>query len=122
MTGKQCVNGCRDIRHKAVGYLQRLLLAPDLTAGSSTALLTIFERILFPVMEELSKPQVYQRDPGGMDETRLRATSLLCKAFLQHLMGLSENKSTVSIVFGRVLDLLERFMRTGPRNQLVSAP
>ncbi len=120
VTGKQCVNGCRDIRHKAVGYLQRLVLAPQLLSSEEAALPAIFDRIMFPVFEELLKPQVYQRDPAGMEETRLRASTVLCKAFLQHLMGLAKDRKQVTVVFLRLLDLLERFMRTGGRDQVVS--
>jgi hypothetical protein len=34
------------------------------------------ERVFFPLLEELLKPQVFRRDPDGMGETRLRASAL----------------------------------------------
>lgn len=99
----------------------------------------MFDRVLFPVLEELLKPQVYERDPGGFGETRLRAATLLCKVFLQYVVRLVEpggqqaagagdgasGEATVGVkgqvegVFVRVLEKLERFMR-GEREMLVS--
>jgi brefeldin A-resistance guanine nucleotide exchange factor 1 len=116
---KHCVNGSRDIRQKAVGYLQRLLLSQQLMSSEQAALSAVFARVLLPILEELLKPQVFDRDPAGMEETRLRAATLLCKVFLQYLMLLGETKETVANLLTRVIDLLERFMRTGSR-QLVS--
>lgn len=118
---KQCVNGHRDIRSRAISYLQRLLLSPQLLASEQASLLpTILDRVLFPVMDELLKPQTYERDPRGMAETRLKAATLLCKIFLQYVVRLVESESeAVGGLFVRVLDKLERFMR-GERDILVS--
>ncbi|KAK8865894.1 hypothetical protein IAR55_001042 [Kwoniella newhampshirensis] len=118
--GKQCVNGCRDIRQRAMAYLQRLLLSPQLLSGDESALPTIFDRVLFPVLEELLKPQVFERDPHGMADTRLKAATLLCKIFLQYVVRLVESGSAVEGLFVRVLDKLERFMR-GERDLLNEA-
>lgn len=117
---KQCVNGHRDIRSRAISYLQRLLLSPQLLASEQDSLLpTILDRVLFPVMDELLKPQAYERDPQGMAETRLKAATLLCKIFLQYVVRLVESDSeVVGGLFVRVLDKLERFMR-GEREILV---
>jgi brefeldin A-resistance guanine nucleotide exchange factor 1 len=115
---KHCVNGSRDIRQKAVSYLQRLLLSQQLMSSEEAALSAVFARVLLPILDELLKPQVFDRDPAGMEETRLRAATLLCKVFLQYLMLLGETKETIATLLTRVIDLLERFMRTGSR-QLV---
>jgi brefeldin A-resistance guanine nucleotide exchange factor 1 len=77
----------------------------------------IFDRVLFPVMDELLKPQVYERDPQGMAETRLKAATILCKIFLQYVVRLVESDAVVGL-FVRVLDKLERFMR-GEKDMLV---
>ena len=62
---------------------------------------------------------MYERDPQGMAETRLRAATLLCKIFLQYIVRLVENESrAVGGLFVKVLDKLERFMR-GERDLLV---
>ncbi len=119
MISKQCVNGCTDIRQRAISYLGRLLLSSQLLSGDLSTLPTIFDRVLFPVLDELAKPQVYERDPQGMAETRLRAATLLCKIFLQYVVRLVESESrAVGGLFVRVLDKLERFMR-GERDLLV---
>jgi brefeldin A-resistance guanine nucleotide exchange factor 1 len=68
---------------------------------------------------------VYERDPSGMGETRLKSATLLCKVFLQFVVRLAEGGEgekegeVVGGVFVRVLDKLERFMR-GERDLLVS--
>lgn len=64
---------------------------------------------------------MYERDPQGMAETRLRAATLLCKIFLQYVVRLVEGGSSASVgpLFVKVLDKLERFMR-GEREMLVS--
>jgi brefeldin A-resistance guanine nucleotide exchange factor 1 len=55
-----------------------------------------------------------------MQETRLRAATLLCKVFLQYVVRLVEKEwGNVGGLFVRVLDKLEKFMR-GEREMLVS--
>jgi brefeldin A-resistance guanine nucleotide exchange factor 1 len=117
---KHSVNGSRDIRQRAIGYLQRVLLSSQLIPGTDqeAALTAVFERVLFPVVEELLKPQVYNQDPPGMEETRLRASALICKVFLQYLGPLARQHQEILEVFLRIIDLLERFMRTGSRQQV----
>lgn len=116
---KQCVNGYREIRQRAISYLQRLLLSPQLMSTDESTLPIIFDRVLFPVLDELLKPAVYERDHAGAIEMRLRAATLLCKVFLQYVVGLSGPSGAVGAQFVRVLDKLERFMQ-GDRDMLVS--
>ena len=72
-------------------------------------------------MDELLKANLYERDPSGFGETRLRAATLMCKVFLQYVVRLVEVQGDlVGVVFVGVLDKLERFMR-GEREMLVSA-
>lgn len=89
--------------------------------GNESTLPIVFDRVLFPVLEELLKPQVYERDPKGLSETRLKAATLLCKIFLQYVVRLVESGSSEAVtgLFVRVLDKLEKFMR-GERDLLVS--
>lgn len=114
---KQCVNGHREIRQRAISYLQRLLLSPQLMSADESTLPVIFDRVLFPVLDELLKPAVYERDPAGAVEMRLRAATLLCKVFLQYVVELQEPSAVVGKQFVRVLDKLERFMQ-GNRDML----
>jgi len=117
---KHSVNGSRDIRQRAIGYLQRVLLSSQVLPeqGQDTALAAVFSRVLFPVVDELLKPQIYNQDPSSMEETRLRASALVCKAFLQYLAPLSENPDKLIETFLKIVDLMERFMRTGSRQQV----
>lgn len=119
--GKHCVNVCKEIRQRAIGYLQRLLLSPQLISAGDEVIPAIFLRILFPVIDELLKPQVYERDPAGIEEMRLRSSTLLCKVFLQYLPRLATNQQAVITVLQRVIDLLERFMRTAHKEQMLEA-
>lgn len=76
--------------------------------------------MLFPVLDELLKSHAFERDQAGMQETRLRAATLLCKVFLQYVVRLVEKEwGNVGGLFVRVLDKLEKFMR-GERDMLVS--
>jgi brefeldin A-resistance guanine nucleotide exchange factor 1 len=114
------VNASRDIRQRAIGYLARILSSPQLLSSDELALSAIFDRVMFPVFEELLKPQIYNRDPPGMEEARLRASTMLCKTFLQYIMRVDKTKDAIPQLFLKVLDLLERFMLNSRRDQLVS--
>ncbi|OCF55504.1 Sec7 domain-containing protein [Kwoniella mangroviensis CBS 10435] len=116
--GKQCINGCSQIRQRAIAYLQRLLLSTQLLSSNISAeiLLIIFDKILFPVLDELlksSQTAQSQTQYREMAETRLKACTLLCKIFLQYVIKLVEygNPKVVEGLWVGVLDKLERFMR-----------
>jgi hypothetical protein len=51
----------------------------------------IFERVFFPLLEELLKPQVFRRDPDGMGETRLRTDHLIAAAGMHQTVLVAEN-------------------------------
>ncbi|WWC66365.1 uncharacterized protein I206_100266 [Kwoniella pini CBS 10737] len=123
--GKQCINGCQPIRQRAISYLQRLLLSPQLLSISENEkiLPVIFDKILFPVLEELLKSSQQSQTYAPYADQRLKAATLLCKIFLQYVVRLIErpnSKSTVEALFLGVLDKLERFMR-GERDLLNEA-
>ena len=111
----------RDIRHNAMSQLQRILLGPYVTASDRdhAQVDEMFNRVVFPLLDELLKPDVLQRDPHGMPETRLRASALLCKVFLHFEMRLSQSKLDIRILWIQILDLLDRFMNIDRRDQLV---
>lgn len=75
---------------------------------------------MFPLMDDLLKPHVIQRDPKGMPDTRLRASVLLCKSFVH--LEVRENQTQVDfkILWIQILDLLDRFMSVDKADQLVS--
>ena len=57
--------------------MQRTLVAREILDNTNVDFTTIFEKVFFPMLEELLKPQVFRRDPEGMGETRLRASALV---------------------------------------------
>ncbi|EJT98345.1 Sec7-domain-containing protein [Dacryopinax primogenitus] len=116
----QALNTSRDVRHTAIGHLQRLLLLPQMSDTlPDTA--TLFEKAVFPLTKELLKPQVYLRDPHGMSETRMRAAGLLCKTFLHYSIKLHEEGHSIDKLWVDVLDYLDKFMNSGKHDQLYEA-
>lgn len=122
--GHQSSSASRDVRHSAMSQLQRILLGRYIAAGDHdhAQVDETFNRVVFPLLDELLKPDVFQRDPQGMPETRLRASALLCKVFLHFEMHLSQSKSDIRVLWIQILDLLDRLMNIDKRDQLVSPP
>lgn len=151
---RQWINAYAPVRSAAVTLLQRTLFCPQLVSDESlispsrTALIrVVFSATLFPLIEDLLKPQVYQIDPpsaanknGGMLEIRIRASALICKTFLHLLPHLAPSPSAVDQdanghlaveqEFGKlwldVLDLMDRMINStggnaGRRNPLTEA-
>ena len=108
----QCVNPCREVRHRALGALQRSLLSEFLASTDHTEWTAIFDEVLFPLLLRLLKPEIYQLDAPGMSETRLQAATLLCKIFLRYLDHLV-SCDRMSDVWVKVLELLDRMMNSG---------
>ncbi|KAL2120829.1 hypothetical protein VTJ04DRAFT_4856 [Mycothermus thermophilus] len=128
----QCCNPCREIRHLALNSLQRSLLSPDLTSakgkeeegqeesGSSTEWTAIFGEVLFPLILQLLKPEVFSSDRDGMSETRVQAASLLCKVFLQYLVALSTWEGMLDL-WVRIIEMMDRLMNSGQGDSLEEA-
>ncbi|CAL1704279.1 unnamed protein product [Somion occarium] len=119
---RQSTNTSREIRHTAIVNLQRIILGPYITLDpeDQSQIEELFNRVIFPLLDELLKPQVLLRDPMGMPETRLRASALLCKAFM-HLEARESQKADIRVLWIQVLDLLDRFMHADRRDQLYEA-
>ncbi|KIJ60626.1 hypothetical protein HYDPIDRAFT_43160 [Hydnomerulius pinastri MD-312] len=121
--GKQSTNPSRLVRNTAIGQLQRLLLGPQLVYDEAdhSQVEEIFNSVIFPLMDELLKPQVYLLDSQGMSETRLRASALLCKAFMHFEVRESHRKADMRILWIEVLDLLDRLISAEKSEQLYEA-
>ena len=118
--GRQSANAAREIRHAAISQLQRILLGPYIIRGDDNAQIEeIFNRVIFPLLDDLLRPQVYQRDPQGMSETRLRASALLCKAFMHFEVREHSSDHDIRILWIQILDLLDRLMNINKGDQLV---
>jgi brefeldin A-resistance guanine nucleotide exchange factor 1 len=122
---RQCTNSNRELRHLAVQNLQRIIMGPSASfmgdppsPGSDE---DIFNQILFPLVDDLLKAEVMQRDQAGMAETRLRACSLLCRAFLQYEIQAPQGAKDVKDIWLQILDFLEHLMNVNKRDPLVSA-
>ena len=96
---------------------QQLITVVDCDEERTEAL---FDQIMFPLVEELLKPLVFARDPRGMPETRLRASTLLCKLFMQYVINDARKDKEILPFWTRILDLLDRLMNANKRDQLVS--
>ncbi|MCJ1357907.1 MAG: GDP/GTP exchange factor for ARF [Icmadophila ericetorum] len=116
----QCVNPCREIRYQAFSGLQRALLSPELASPDHQEWTAIFGEVLFPLISQLLKPEVYHSDPTGMSETRVQAATLLCKVFLHYLVLLSEWEGMLDLWL-RILDIMDRLMNSGQSDSLEEA-
>ncbi|KDQ60619.1 hypothetical protein JAAARDRAFT_172637 [Jaapia argillacea MUCL 33604] len=110
---RQSTNASREVRHNAISQLQRILLGPNMAFGlhDYDEAQDTFSVVIFPLLDSLLKPQVFQLDPQGMPETRLRASVLLCKAFMHFEIREGQSEPGLKLVWLQVLDILERFMR-----------
>ncbi|KAI0080604.1 Sec7-domain-containing protein [Panus rudis PR-1116 ss-1] len=118
----QSINTSREIRHTAIVHLQRLILGPHIALDPTdqSQVEELFNRVIFPLLDELLKPQTLLRDPMGMPETRLRASALLGKAFM-HLEARDGQQADIRVTWIQVLDLLDRLMNVDRRDQLYEA-
>lgn len=122
---RQCTNSHRDLRHIAITNLQRILLGPPSAILSESpdpsSVEDIFNQVLFPLVDDLLKPDVMQRDVVGMTETRVRACSLLCRSFLQYEIQPNREIQDVRDTWLTLLDMLEHLMSINKRDPLVSS-
>ena len=116
----QGCNPCREIRHQAFTCLQRCLLSPELASSDHKEWTNIFGEVLFPLINQLLKPEVYQTDPMGMNETRMQAAQLLCKIFLHYLVLLSEWEGVLDLWI-KILGIMDRLMNSGQSDTLEEA-
>ncbi len=77
-----------------------------------------FENVLFPLLDELLKPEVFRLDAQGMDETRMRAAGLLSKIFLQYLHRLARWMELPHL-WQKILQYMVKYMQSGTGEFLV---
>ncbi|KAF2491994.1 Sec7-domain-containing protein [Lophium mytilinum] len=117
---KQCLNPCREIRQQAFASLQRTLLSNELASPDHKEWTDIFGEVLFPLITQLLKPEIYQSDPVGMSETRVRASTLLCKVFLHYLVMLSDWDGMLDLWI-KIITIMDRLMNSGQGDSLEEA-
>ncbi|KAJ3296061.1 GDP/GTP exchange factor for ARF [Rhizoclosmatium sp. JEL0117] len=128
--GQQCYNPGKEIRQYSLTLLQRSLLSKelettvltpkanatgvieDLTTSTLETGVDCFENVLFPLLEELLKPEIRKLDASGMDETRMTVAGLLSRIFLQYLNRLLRYKDLTGL-WVKVLDYMNRYVNAG---------
>ena len=68
-------------------------------------------------MSKLLEP-LNPADSAGMEETRMRAATLLCKVFLQHLTPLLQLEGFTTLWL-HILDFLDKYMHHSDRSELL---
>jgi len=114
-----CCDSRRDVRMQALTILQRSLLAEDLQAMNATEWENCFNQVLFPMLASLLEISA-DVDPIGLEETRMRAATLLCKAFLQHLNTFI-SLSTFTALWMTILDFMDKYMHADNSDLLFEA-
>ncbi|KAI0306765.1 hypothetical protein B0F90DRAFT_1808381 [Multifurca ochricompacta] len=113
---RQCTSASPEVRHSALSSLSRALLGP-LVCVPPVDVTEVFQRVLYPLLEALISA------PGGAETTegRLRASVLLCKAFVRFEISDIAGGKNVTERWVQVLDYLDRLMRTDQSDQLSEA-
>ncbi|XP_062989289.1 Golgi-specific brefeldin A-resistance guanine nucleotide exchange factor 1 isoform X2 [Elgaria multicarinata webbii] len=114
-----CCDARRQVRMQALTYLQRALLVHDLQALDALEWESCFNKVLFPLLTKLLE-NISPADVGGMEETRMRASTLLSKVFLQHLSPLL-SLPTFAALWLTILDFMDKYMHSGSSDLLPEA-
>uniref|UniRef100_A0A1A7X3N0 Golgi-specific brefeldin A-resistance guanine nucleotide exchange factor 1 n=1 Tax=Iconisemion striatum TaxID=60296 RepID=A0A1A7X3N0_9TELE len=114
-----CCDARRQVRMQALTYLQRALLVHDLQTLDATEWESCFNKVLFPLLTKLLE-NISPADVGGMEETRMRACTLLSKVFLQHLSPLL-SLPTFAALWLTILDFMDKYMHAGSSDLLLEA-
>uniref|UniRef100_A0A8C8D616 Golgi-specific brefeldin A-resistance guanine nucleotide exchange factor 1 n=1 Tax=Oncorhynchus tshawytscha TaxID=74940 RepID=A0A8C8D616_ONCTS len=80
---------------------------------------TVSLQVLFPLLTKLLD-NISPADVCGMEETRMRACTLLSKVFLQHLSPLL-SLSTFAALWLTILDFMDKYMHAGSSDLLLEA-
>lgn len=103
----------------AITYLQRALLVHDLQTLSGPEWEACFHRVLFPLLRYLLQP-IPTKDPAGVEETRIRAATVLSKVFLHHLTPLL-SLPTFFNLWMIILDFMDKYMHVDKSDLLYEA-
>ncbi|KAJ8926524.1 hypothetical protein NQ314_021126 [Rhamnusium bicolor] len=114
-----CCDTRRQVRMSAITYLQRALLVHDLQTLSGQEWEQCFQRVLFPLLSYLLQP-VTPKDPVSMEETRMRAATVLSKVFLHHLTPLL-SLPTFFNLWLIILDFMDKYMHADKSDLLYEA-
>ncbi|XP_039604270.1 Golgi-specific brefeldin A-resistance guanine nucleotide exchange factor 1-like [Polypterus senegalus] len=114
-----CCDARQRIRMHALTYLQKALQVYDLQALDALEWESCFYKVLLPLLKKLLE-NISPGDIRGMDETRIKACTLLCKVFLQQLSPLVSLK-TFATLWLTILELLDKYMQAGSSDMLLES-
>ncbi|PFH55825.1 hypothetical protein XA68_17561 [Ophiocordyceps unilateralis] len=116
----QCTNPVRDVRQLAFSAMQRSLLSPELACCDTNDWPAVFDKVLFPLVFRLLKPEIFSLDREGMSDMRVQSASLLCKVFLQYLVIFSDWHGMLEL-WVKIIDVMDRLMNSGQGDSLEEA-
>jgi golgi-specific brefeldin A-resistance guanine nucleotide exchange factor 1 len=104
----------RQVRTSAVTCLQRALLMHDLQTLTGPEWAGCFRQVLFPLMTFLLNETAENNgtDPGLIEESRTRISTIMSKVFLHHLTPLMTLPG-FNELWLEVIQYLEKFMKLG---------
>ncbi|XP_054265993.1 Golgi-specific brefeldin A-resistance guanine nucleotide exchange factor 1-like isoform X2 [Macrosteles quadrilineatus] len=114
-----CCDTRKQVRMSAITYLQRALLVHDLQTLNGDEWESCFNKVLFPLLSKLLEPMP-NNDHSGLEETRMRAATLLSKVFLHHLTPL-QSLPTFTALWMRILDYMDKYMHVDKSDLLYEA-
>jgi brefeldin A-resistance guanine nucleotide exchange factor 1 len=109
----QCFNPCREVRVHSMKKLKSIILSTEINNGVSA--FGLFDFGLFPLLVELSKPEVIQTDNDGFVSTQIEALALVSKVFLQYYSHFQNNE--VDQVWLGILDNFQIFKELAANSQ-----
>ncbi|XP_045609638.1 Golgi-specific brefeldin A-resistance guanine nucleotide exchange factor 1 isoform X2 [Procambarus clarkii] len=115
---RYCCDSRTTVRNMAMTYLQRALLNHDLQALSASEWESCFNKVLFPLLAKLLQP-LPGSSPASLEETRVRAATLVQKVYLRHLTPLL-TLPTFTALWLTILDFMDRYLNTHRSDHLVS--
>ncbi|RCI14930.1 hypothetical protein L249_7105 [Ophiocordyceps polyrhachis-furcata BCC 54312] len=116
----QCTNPVRDVRQLAFSAMQRSLLSPELACSDVKDWSAVFDKVLFPLVFRLLKPEIFSLDREGMSDMRVQSASLLCKVFLQYLVLFSDWNGMLDLWI-KIIEVMDRLMNSGQGDSLEEA-
>ena len=111
---RRSTSASSEVRHAALSSLSRAILGP-LVVVSRADIPEIFQRVLYPLLEALLVAPVSIETT----ESRLRASVLLCKAFMRFEVSDNVAGEDVTECWMQVLDYLGRLIQIDHSEQLV---
>lgn len=106
------------VRSVALNSFQRAILADDVHVREGFSWDKVFNNALFPLINDLLRPEVYERDPQGMASTRSKTATFTCKIFLQYALQNQDSNDQVLERWIRILDILDRLINSGQKDSL----